>query len=82
MTKLIKNTVKDIIDHDEYEVPAEVSETEAKIYDWVVNSFGESEAEDPSWNIHALAEWLDGLNRLQANTNTVYEPSNTVKYRL
>lgn len=26
------------------------------IYNWVSENFGESEAEDPSWSIHALAE--------------------------
>lgn len=29
------------------------------IYDWVAENFGESEADDPSWDIHALAEELD-----------------------
>ena len=29
------------------------------IYNWVAKNFGESEAEDPSWNIEALAEELD-----------------------
>ena len=29
------------------------------IYDWVAKNFGESEAEDPSWSIEALAEELD-----------------------
>lgn len=30
----------------------------ATIYDWVKENFGESEAEDPSWNIDALADRL------------------------
>lgn len=29
------------------------------IYNWVKQNFGESEAEDPSWSIEALAEELD-----------------------
>lgn len=29
------------------------------IYEWVKQNFGESEAEDPSWSIEALAEELD-----------------------
>ena len=29
------------------------------IYDWVAKNFGESEAEDPSWSIEALAEELN-----------------------
>ena len=29
------------------------------IYDWVAENFGESEAEDPSWSIEALAEELN-----------------------
>lgn len=28
------------------------------IYDWVAKNFGESEADDPSWSIDALAEEL------------------------
>lgn len=28
------------------------------IYEWVKNNFGESEADDPSWDINALAEEL------------------------
>lgn len=28
------------------------------IYDWVAENFGESEAEDPSWSIEALAKHL------------------------
>lgn len=28
------------------------------IYNWVKNNFGESEADDPSWNIEALADHL------------------------
>lgn len=29
------------------------------IYDWVKRNFGESEADDPSWSIEALAEELN-----------------------
>lgn len=39
--------------------PGHVSETEALIYCWVRKFFGESEANDPSWNIHELAQYLD-----------------------
>lgn len=28
------------------------------IYNWVAENFGTSEAEEPSWDIHALAEEL------------------------
>lgn len=39
--------------------PGQVSETEALIYCWVKKFFGESEANDPSWNIHELAQYID-----------------------
>lgn len=29
-----------------------------EIYDWVAKNFGESEADDPSWNIEALSAHL------------------------
>ena len=29
------------------------------IYNWVAENFGQSEVDDPSWDIHALAEELD-----------------------
>ena len=32
------------------------------IYDWVKDNFDESEADDPSWNIEALAGYLDANN--------------------
>lgn len=36
------------------------------LYEWVKNNFGESEADDPSWNIddlaHALKEEFDKIN--------------------
>ncbi len=31
---------------------------EKRIYEWVKENFGESEADDPSWNIEALADEL------------------------
>lgn len=33
--------------------------TQEIIYDWVKTNFGESEADDPSWSIEALAKHLD-----------------------
>jgi len=33
--------------------------TEQKIYQWVLNNFGESEANDPSWNIKELAKYIE-----------------------
>ena len=36
-----------------------MSNTKSLIRDWVIDNFGESEAEDPSWNIDLLARWLD-----------------------
>lgn len=32
------------------------------IYEWVVDNFGQSEADDPSWNIKALADHLSKSN--------------------
>jgi len=81
MTK-IQNQVKEIIDSDFYEVPAEVSETEAIIYDWIAHTYGEREASNPSWNIHELAEYLDKMRETLDNTKCVYKPSLTVKYEL
>lgn len=37
------------------EIKKKIGET---IYEWVKQNFGESEADDPSWNIEALAEEL------------------------
>lgn len=70
------NKINEIIDADMYEVPRDISKTEAIIYDWVVDNFGESEAEDPSWNIRALAQHIDEQSIGE------YEQQNTVKYRL
>jgi len=42
------------------------------IYEWVADNFGRSEAEDPSWNIEALADHLSKTDikpdELNANT--------------
>lgn len=80
--KKIKNEVKDFVDNDLYEIPDEVSETEALIYDWVVYHFGKSEAENPSWNIHDLAQYLDTLKGWIEYSKENYKPENTVMYRL
>ena len=57
---MTKKQTSCIQDRDElYDIPKKVSVTEAVIYDWVVDHFGTSEAEDPSWNIHLLAEHLN-----------------------
>lgn len=42
------------------------------IYNWVADNFGESEANDPSWNIEALADHLSksDINPSQLNANT------------
>ena len=82
MAKTVKNKVLDIIDHDEYDVPYEITQTEAIIYDWVVHHYGKGEAENPSWNIAELAMFLEDMLQLLQNTNTKYEQTNTVKYKL
>lgn len=82
MTKYIKNKITELIDSDEYEIPSKITETEAMIYDWVVEHFGCSEAEDPSWNISALAAYIEDMRDLQQSTGTTYKQSNTVKYIL
>lgn len=33
--------------------------TEQKIYQWILDNFGETEANDPSYNIQALAQFID-----------------------
>ena len=48
------------------------------IYDWVKDNFGESEADDPSWSIEALAKHLNeqdiNPDELNAYTkNAVYD---------
>lgn len=42
------------------------------IYEWVKDNFGQSEADDPSWNIEALADHLNNtdIKPDELNTNT------------
>lgn len=42
------------------------------IYEWVADNFGQSEADDPSWNIEALADHLSksDINPDELNANT------------
>lgn len=44
------------------------------IHEWVADSFGTQEAEDPSWNIEALADYLSKTDikpdELNANTKS------------
>lgn len=82
MSKQINNEILDIIDNDEYDVPATISETEAIIYDWIVRKYGMNEAEYPSWNITELAKYLDEMKALQDATGAEYKQNNTVKYRI
>lgn len=72
----MKNEIKEIIDHDYYEVPDEISPIEAIIYDWVEEHYGE--AEDASWCIPELAEHIEETLK----SGSVYKQNNTVKYRL
>lgn len=41
------------------ELEAQVGLTEWTIYNWVKENYGESEANDPSWNMKALATVID-----------------------
>lgn len=43
------------------------------IYEWVAENFGQSEADDPSWNIEALADHLSksDINPDELNANTL-----------
>ena len=82
MAKGIKNKVLEKIDHDDYEVPDTITQTEAIIYDWIVHHYGSNEAENPSWNISELALFLEDMQQLLINTKSKYEQKNTVKYRL
>jgi len=56
------------------ELESRVSIVEKSIYNWVVEGFGESEANDPSWNIGLLA---DAINSIPVNVNgkelTIYK---------
>ena len=62
-----------------YDIPKEVSETEAMIYDWVVDKYGNDEAEYPSWNITELAKFID-KNRSKEGEEK-YRQNFTVAYR-
>jgi hypothetical protein len=44
------------------ELEERVTPLEWAIYNFVVENFGESEANDPSWDIGALANHLEGLS--------------------
>lgn len=68
--KISKEELKD------YDVPVEVSVTEAIIYDWVVEHYGKSEAVSPSLNITALAQHLDEMLNKDS-----YKQVNTVMYK-
>lgn len=63
-----------------YDIPKEVSETEAMIYDWVVDRYGNDEAELPSWNIAELAKYIDE-NRSKGGEEK-YRQNFTVAYRI
>ena len=63
-----------------YNIPKEVSETEAMIYDWVVDKYGNDEAEYPSWNITELAKIID-KNRSKEGEEK-YRQNFTVAYRI
>lgn len=39
------------------------------IYEWVADNFGQSEAEDPSWNIKALADHLSKTDIMPEELN-------------
>lgn len=85
MPKYIKNEIVEIIDadeYDEYAIPENITETEAIIYDWVVYNYGKGEASNPSWNISALAKYMEDLRTLQQSTGAEYKQSNTVAYKL
>lgn len=82
MTKYIKNQIVEIIDADEYDVPENITEMEAIIYDWVAHKYGKSEASNPSWNISDLAKYIEDLKELQKSTGAEYKQSNTVMYQL
>ena len=47
---------------------------EELITNWVRDNFGDSEVEDPSWNIQALAEYLkeSDIKPEELNTNTKF----------
>ena len=55
-------------------VPVEVSKTEAIIYDWVYENYGESEVELPSYDLTKLAKYIND------NINTDYKQQHAVAY--
>ncbi len=59
-------------------IPKTVSVLEAIIYDYVVEHFGESEAQNPSWDITSLAAWIQ--NYQEEMNNKAYEQLHTVAY--
>ena len=71
----MKNKPDNTIDPELYEVPENVTPVEAMIYDWVTDHYGSSEAENGSWNIAVLAEYIN--KQLGAKK---YSQKYTVKY--
>lgn len=55
-------------------VPTEVSKTEAIIYDWVYENYGESEVQLPSYDLTKLAKYIND------NINTDYKQQHAVAY--
>ena len=51
------------------------------IYGWVKDNFGESEADDPSWSIEALADYLSktDIKPDELNANTKWLAYNELK---
>ena len=57
------------------------------IYEWVAENYGQSEADDPSWNIEALADHLsktdikpDELNAYtKSNCNSIFHETYACK---
>jgi len=51
------------------------------IYEWVTDNFGQSEADDPSWNIKALADHLSksDIDPEELNANTKWLAYDVVK---
>jgi hypothetical protein len=60
-------------------IPKTVSVLEAIIYDYVVEHFGESEAQNPSWDITSLAAWIQNYQE-EMNNDKAYEQLHTVAY--
>lgn len=56
-------------------VPTEVSKTEAIIYDWVYENYGESEVQLPAYDLTKLAKYIND------NINTDYKQQHAVAYR-